>query len=195
MALLRRLLALPVFVVVGGFAGSLLSYGSNAEDLASPSRLVTVMGVWERGGRSLCRAFGYQELRPHLDTLQVRFALAPADVERCRTDFAAYGARDGWPMKLREREPAWPGYSFEVEETDPLRIMVHRSSGDPGSWAETHYTVTTDGSLTDVTTDSASNGQGLGIMLGAFAGMVAWLCWVVVSGAGAALRKRREGST
>ena len=174
--MLRRVLMFPAFVVAGGWVGWLWAYGSTSEDPLAPSRLVTVMAVWEVGDEDLCRAFSYRDLLPHLDTLGLRFALTAADIERCRDDFASYDSRPGWPLKLRQNEADYPGYSFEIEGTDPLEVMVHRSSGDPGNWAQTRYRVASDGSISDLRTNSASAGQGLGLVLGAFVGMFVWFC-------------------
>ena len=190
--MLRLALMFPVFVVGGGFVGGLWAYGSNSEDPAVPSRLVTVMAIWEVGDEDLCRAFSYRDLLPHLDTLGLRFALTAADIERCRDDFASYDSRAGWALKLRENEADYPGYSFEIEGTDPLEVMVHRSSGDPGNWAQTRYRVALDGSISDLRTSSASAGQGMGLILGAFAGMFVWLCWSVLTALRAMLRGRDD---
>ena len=190
--MLRLALMFPVFVVGGGFVGGLWAYGSNSEDPAVPSRLVTVMAIWEVGDEDLCRAFSYRDLLPHLDTLGLRFALTAADIERCRDDFASYDSRAGWALKLRENEANYPGYSFEIEGTDPLEVMVHRSSGDPGNWAQTRYRVALDGSISDLRTSSASAGQGMGLILGAFAGMFVWLCWSVLTALRAMLRGRDD---
>ena len=119
--MLRRVLMFPAFVVAGGWVGWLWAYGSTSEDPLAPSRLVTVMAVWEVGDEDLCRAFSYRDLLPHLDTLGLRFALTAADIERCRDDFASYDSRPGWPLKLRQNETDYPGYSFEIEGTDPPR--------------------------------------------------------------------------
>lgn len=182
--MLRRVLGLlvplPVFVVGCGIVGALLAYAPSDEDPEAPSSLVTVVAEWTVGGERLCRAFSYRDLLPHRDTLDLRFALAPAEVERCREDFAAYDARGGWPRQLSPGERNYPDYWFEVEGSEPLRIMVHRSSGD-ANWAQTRYSVGPDDSIFDVETESASAGQGLGVVLGAMAGGVLWMVWVAGS--------------
>ena len=169
---------LPVLILGGSFVGGLFAYGSNSEDPSAPSRRVTVMAVWEAEGEELCRAFMYQDLLPHQDTLRLRFALTPAEIENCRADFAAYESREGWPRKLLEDELRYPYYWFEVEDTEPLELMVHRSSGD-ATWAKTRYRVDADGSITDLRTNTASAGQGIGLVIGGLVGLVAWLLWTV----------------
>jgi len=182
---------LPILVVVGGIVGGIFAYGSNSEDPEAPSRLVTVMAVWEQDGEALCRAFMYQDLLPRRDTLRVRFALTPAEIENCVADFAAYESREGWPRKLLEDEVRYPDYWFEVEGTDPLELLVHRSSGD-ANWAKTRYRVDANGSITDLRTNTASAGQGLGSVLGGFVGLVAWLLWAAWLSVRAWLRLRRS---
>jgi hypothetical protein len=167
---------LPILVVGGGMVGGLFAYGSSSEDPEAPSTRVTVMAVWEEDGEAVCRAFMYQDLLPHRDTLSIRFALTPADIENCRVDFAAYESREGWPRKLLEDELRYVDYWFEVEDTGPLELMVHRSSGD-ANWAKTRYRVDANGSITDLRTNTASAGQGIGMVLGGLIGLVAWLLW------------------
>lgn len=162
------------FAVAGGVIGVLLTYSTGAEDLSVPSRLVTVVGVWDGEGGEICRAFPYRELRQSLDTLRVRFDLTPADVTLCQAALAAYDSRQGWPRKLSPDEHGYTSYSFRVEDTSPLKIRVHRGTGDPADWAETEYRVEPDGSISHVRTKSASEGQGVGVVFGAFLGMVAW---------------------
>lgn len=163
-----------VFAVAGAAVGVVLAYRSNAEDLAMPSRLVTVVGVWDGEGGEICRAFSYRDLLPSLDTLRIRFDLSAADIERCQETFSAYDASGRWPRQLRDNEGGYPSYSFDVEDTSPLTVMVHRGTDDPADWAETRYRVDADGTISHVTTDSASAGQGLGPVFGAFLGIVAW---------------------
>lgn len=165
---------LVAFAIAGAVIGGILTYRSRVEDLSMPSRLVTVVGVWDADGGEICRAFSYRDLRPSLDTLRIRFDLSPDDVERCHAAFAAYDASGTWPRQLRENEGGYPSYSFEVDDTAPLEITVHRSSDDPANWADTRYRVDPDGTISHVTTDSASAGQGLGPLFGAFLGVVAW---------------------
>jgi hypothetical protein len=162
------------FAIAGAVVGGVLTYRSRVEDLAMPSRLVTVVAVWDADGGEICRAFSYRDLLLSLDTLRIRFDLSAADVESCRETFAAYNAGGRWPRQLEENERGYPSYSFEVEDTSPLTIMVHRGTGDPADWAETRYRVDADGTISHVTTDSASAGQGLGPVFGAFLGIVAW---------------------
>ena len=168
---------LPILVVAGGMLGGLFAYGSNSEDPDAPSSRVTVMAVWDEDGEALCRAFMYRDLLPHRDTLRLRFALTPAEIEDCKADFAAYESKEGWPRKLLEDELRYPDYWFEVEDTEPLELMVHRSSGD-ANWAKTRYRVDANGSITDLRTNTASAGQGLGLVLGGLVGLVAWLLWI-----------------
>ena len=176
---LGLLALLPVFVVVFGILGGLLAYAPNSEDPEAPSSLVTVMAMWSVDGEPLCRAFSYRDLLPRRDTLDLRFALAPDEIVACREAFAAYDSRNGWPLELMPGERNYSDYWFEVEEAEPLRLMVHRSSGD-ANWVQTRYSVRPDHSLFDIETESASAGQGLGVVLGGMAGVVAWLVWVVV---------------
>ena len=169
---------LPVLILGGGFVGGLFAYGPTPEDPGAPSSLVTVIAIWEEEGDELCRAFMYQDLLPRLDTLRVRFALTPAEIENCRADFAAYESKEGWPRKLVEDELRYPDYWFEVEDEEPLELMVHRSSGD-ATWANTRYRVDAAGSITDMSTNTASAGQGIGLVMGGLVGLVAWLLWTV----------------
>jgi len=162
------------FAVAGGVIGVVLTYRAGVEDLSVPSRLVTVVGLWDGEGGEICRAFSYRDLRPSLDTLRVRFDLSPADVERCKEALAAYDPKQGWPRKLSADEYGYASYAFKVEDSSPLEISVHRGTDDPANWAETKYRVDRDGSISHVTTTSASEGQGVGVVFGAFLGMVAW---------------------
>jgi hypothetical protein len=160
------------FALVGGVIGVLLTYSSRLEDLSVPSRLVTVVGMWDTGGGEVCRAFSYRDVQP--DTLPVRFDLSPADIETCRRAFAEYDPKQGWPQKLRADEPRYEGYAFEVEKTSPLEILVHRATQDPANWAETRYRVDADGKISQASTNSASEGQGIGVVFGAILGIIAW---------------------
>lgn len=176
--LLGAVAALPVSVLVGGVLGGLVAYAPQQEDVNAPSSLVTVMARWDTQGESLCRAFMYRDLLPRLDSLDVLFALTPEDLDECRADFAAYDNRDGWPRVLVEGELNYPGYSFDVEGTAPLRLMVHRSSGD-ATWAKTRYAVQPDGSISDLETETASAGQGIGLALGGLVGALVWVLWLL----------------
>lgn len=165
---------LVAFGVGGALIGVVFTYQSRLEDLSVPSRLVTVVGVWEADGGEVCRAFPYRELRLALDTLPVRFDLSAADVETCRRAFAAYDPKQGWSPKLGPDEPRYEGYAFEVEKASPLEITVHRATQDPANWAETRYRVESRDSISHVRTSSASEGQGLGLVFGALLGIIAW---------------------
>ncbi|MBT8488128.1 MAG: hypothetical protein KJO65_04780 [Gemmatimonadetes bacterium] len=175
------LAALPVCVIVGALVASFFTGGYSSEDAAEPSGMATVMAVWEFDGGSLCRAFTLRDLLPHRDSLALRFALTPADVERCRADFASYDRREGWPRTLPGRDLAYEAYGFEIESPAPeLRVVVHRSSGDV-TFTRTRYRVDASGRLTDVETRGAGPGAGLGPVMGGFLGIVFWLCgaaWV-----------------
>lgn len=160
------------FAIAGGAIGAVLTYRARLEDLSVPSRLVTVVGVWEGDGGGVCRAFLYRDVQP--DTLPVRFDLSAADIERCQQAFAAYDPKQGWPRQLGADEPRYEGYAFQVEKTSPLQIRVHRATQDPANWAETQYRVDADGRISHVSTNSASEGQGLGIVFGALLGLIAW---------------------
>jgi hypothetical protein len=163
---------LVAFAVGGAVIGIIFTYQSRLEDLSVPSRLVTVVGVWDGTEGEVCRAFSYRDVRP--DTLPVRFDLSAADIETCRQAFAAYDPKQGWPRKLRADEPGYEGYAFEVEKTSPLEIRVHRATQDPANWAETQYRVDADGRISHVSTKSASEGQGIGVVFGALLGIIAW---------------------
>ena len=66
---------LPMFAVLGALMVLPFSYGFRSENAAEPSSLVTVLAVWNTEGESLCRAFRYDQLLFHRDTLRLRFAL------------------------------------------------------------------------------------------------------------------------
>jgi len=160
------------FAVAGGAIGVALTYQSRQEDLSVPSRLITVVGMWDTDEGEVCRAFLYRDVQS--DTLPVRFDLSAADIETCRRAFAAYDPKQGWPQKLSPDEPRYEGYAFEVEKTSPLQIRVHRATQDPANWAETDYRVDADGRISHVSTNSASEGQGIGVVFGALLGIIAW---------------------
>lgn len=171
------LLALPVFAIAGILVASFFTYGYSSENAAEPSSMATVMAVWEFDGGSACRAFNLRELLPHRDTLRLRFALSSSDVDQCRADFDAYDYREGWPRTLPDQDRAYYDYHFEIENPAPdLRVMVHRSSGDV-TYTRTRYRVDSSGRLTDLETQGASPGAGLGPVMGGFLGICLWLCW------------------
>jgi hypothetical protein len=155
------------------------SYGFRSENAAEPSSLVTVLAVWNTEGESLCRAFRYDQLLSHRDTLRLRFALTSDDLDQCRAAFASYDSKVGWPRKLEDRERAYEGFAFEVEEPAPnLELTVRRFHGDAIS-ATTRYRVNSGGVISDVETSSTGPGNGLLPVLGGFAGAVVWLLWAL----------------
>lgn len=171
--------ALPVFAIVGALAADALLSGYSREDPNDPSRMATVMAVWEFEGGTLCRAFNLTDLLPHRASLRLRFRLDETDVERCRRDFEAYDAREGWARTLPGRDVGYVGYGFELESPAPdLRVMVHRSSGD-ATWTRTRYRVDEGDQIFDLETRGAGNGSGLGPLMGGFVGLVLWLGWAL----------------
>ena len=169
----------PVAVVLGALVAMPFGYRFRAEDPDQPSGLVTVMAVWEVDGQTLCRAFRYEDLVSHRDTLQLRFALTSEDLIRCREDFAAYDRAEGWPRKLEDNERRYEGFRFDAEGTPPsLELTVRRFHGDAIS-ATTRYRVNSEGVISDVGTRSTGPGSGLLPVLGGFAGAVVWLLWAL----------------
>jgi len=170
---------LPVFIVLGALMVLPFSYSFRSENAAEPSSSVTVLAVWNTEGESLCRAFQYDQLLSHRDTLQLRFALTSDDLDQCRAAFASYDSKVGWPRKLEDRERAYEGFAFEVEEPPPnLELTVRRFHGDAIS-ATTRYRVSSGGVISDVETSGTGPGWGLLPVLGSFAGAVVWLLWAL----------------
>ena len=117
---------LPVVVVVGALMTIPFAYGFQAESPSEPSSPATVLAVWDAEGQALCRAFQYDELLSHSDTLRLRFALTSHDLGQCRDAFASYDPKVGWPRKLEERERAYEGFAFEIEDTTPSLKILQR---------------------------------------------------------------------
>ena len=111
-----------------------------------------------------------------------RFALTSDDLEQCRAAFASYDQEVGWPRKLEDRERAYEGFAFEVEEPMPnLELTVRRFHGDAIS-ATTRYQVDPEGVISHIKTRSTGPRNGLLPVLGGTAGAAAWLLWAIWCG-------------
>lgn len=182
LSVLAGIVVLPAFMILGVVAAVLvLRFVYWPVDEADPPADVTVLGDWEvESGERYCRPFPYRELVERLDTLDVRFRLSPADLERCRADLADYHDAREFRHVLYEGERGYPSYWFSVRDSVPdLELEVTRSSGD-ATFTATRYRVPSDGSVTDMSWRAASAGAGVGTLgLGALAGGVLWLFWAV----------------
>lgn len=182
LSVLGGIVVLPAFMVLGVVAVVLvLRFVYWPVDETDPPDDVTVLGDWRlESGEGYCRPFPYGELMERLDTLEVRFRLSSDDLERCRDDLADYHDVQGFRHVLYEGERGDPSYWFSVRDPAPeLAIEVTRSSGD-ATFTATRYRVRGDGSIGDMSRRAASAGRGVfTLSLGALAGSVLWLFWVV----------------
>ncbi len=179
--LLTTLLGLPLFVVLGALAMVAIAYGFENEDPGTPSSSVTVLGIWESAqDGSLCRAFQYDELLAHIDTLSIRLGVTADDLDQCRQAFASYDRSVGWPRKVWERERNYEGFALEVEDTEPvLALTIRRFHGDAMS-ATTRYRVDPEGVISNLETSGTGPGAGIGPVLGGLAGAIVWSLWAAV---------------
>lgn len=182
LSVLAGIVVLPAFMILGVVAVVLvMRFVYWPVDEADPPDDVTVLGDWRlESGERYCRPFPYGRLMERLDTLEVRFRLSSADLERCLDDLADYHDARGFRHVLYEGERGDPSYWFSVRDSLPeLAMEVTRSSGD-ATFTATRYRVRSDGSIGDMSRQAASAGAGVFTLgLGALAGAVLWLFWVV----------------
>lgn len=182
LGILTGIIVLPAFMVVGVVvAALLLRFVYWPVDETDPPAGVTVLGDWRLAdGERYCRPFLYRELMERLDTLDVRFRLSSADLERCREDLADYHDAGEFRHVLHEAERGDPSYWFSVRDSLPdLALEVTRSLGDD-TFTATRYRVRSDGSIDDLSSQSASAGAGVTtLVFGALAGAVLWLFWAM----------------